>query len=142
MVLEDIEQERRAHDKLHHTLDVLEDCLEDMLVAVLGTACKHNNHPDPRAAGEFIHRTLKLPADTGATPPDGLSEREADVLNLIAWGRSHKEIGTRLGISVKTVEFHRAAALAKLGLYSRTDIVRYALSQCWLAKDADPEHRT
>ena len=68
-----------------------------------------------------------------------LTEREEQVLRLIAWGQSNKEVGTKLGISVKTVESYKATALDKLRLRSRTDILRYALAQKWLSEDADPE---
>ena len=61
-----------------------------------------------------------------------VSEREAEVLRLIAWGHSNKEIAARLDLSVKTVEVHKANAMRKLGITSRIDIVRYALLQGWL----------
>ena len=61
-----------------------------------------------------------------------LSEREAEVLRLIAQGYTNKEIGTRLFISVKTVETYKARSMEKLGLDSRADIVRYALAQGWM----------
>ena len=61
-----------------------------------------------------------------------ISRREEEVLKLIAWGHSNKEIGAKLDISVKTVEAHRANAMRKLDLHSRIDIVRFALTQGWL----------
>jgi DNA-binding NarL/FixJ family response regulator len=61
-----------------------------------------------------------------------LSERETEVLRLIAWGHSNKEIAARMEISVKTVEAHKANALKRLGMRSRIDIVRFALLQGWL----------
>ena len=61
-----------------------------------------------------------------------ISRREEEVLKLIAWGNSNKEIASKLDISVKTVEAHRANAMRKLDLHSRIDIVRFALMQGWL----------
>ena len=61
-----------------------------------------------------------------------ISAREAEVLRLIAWGYSNKEIAARMEISVKTVEAHKANAMARLGMRSRIDIVRFALLQGWL----------
>lgn len=58
---------------------------------------------------------------------DGLTEREREVLKLIADGFSNQEVADRLNISVKTVERHRANILAKLGLHSRTELVKYAI---------------
>ena len=61
-----------------------------------------------------------------------VSERESDVLRLIASGYSNKEIAGRLSLSVKTVEAHKANAMRKLGLTGRIDIVKYAALQGWL----------
>jgi DNA-binding CsgD family transcriptional regulator len=58
---------------------------------------------------------------------DGLTIRQMQVLRLVALGVANKEIGYRLGISVKTVEFHKTAAKRKLRLRSRAEIVRYVL---------------
>jgi DNA-binding NarL/FixJ family response regulator len=68
-----------------------------------------------------------------------LTGREEEVLRLIAWGLSNKEIAAQLGVSVKTVEYHKARSTEKLRLRSRTDILRYALAQGWLQEDQAPE---
>lgn len=62
-------------------------------------------------------------------PPGGLSEREAEVLRLIALGHTNPEIGAQLAISVRTVETHRARIQQKLGVSSRPELVRYALDE-------------
>lgn len=56
-----------------------------------------------------------------------LTHREREVVQLIAEGRINKQIGTRLNISVKTVETHRASAMHKLCLKTTADLVRYAI---------------
>ena len=61
-----------------------------------------------------------------------ISRREEEVLKLIAWGHSNKEIAAKLDISVKTVEAHRANAMRKIDLHSRIHIVRFALLRGWL----------
>jgi len=65
-------------------------------------------------------------------PAAAVSERESEVLRLIASGYSNKEIGARLSLSVKTVEAHKANAMRKLGLTGRIDIVKYAALKGWL----------
>lgn len=60
-------------------------------------------------------------------PPDGLTEREAEVLGLIALGYTNPEIAEKLFLSVRTVETHRANIQHKLGLTTRAELVRYAL---------------
>lgn len=61
-----------------------------------------------------------------------LTDREVEVFRLIAWGYGNKQIAEQLASSVKTVEAHKANSMRKLGLTSRTDIIRYALLQGWL----------
>jgi len=61
-----------------------------------------------------------------------LSDRESEVLRLIALGYSNKEIAARLSLSVKTIEVHKANAMRKLNLTGRIDLVRYAIFQGWL----------
>jgi DNA-binding NarL/FixJ family response regulator len=67
--------------------------------------------------------------EVASTP---VSERETDVLRLIAMGHSNKEVAARLKISVKTVEVHKANAMKKLGLTGRVDLIRYGVLQGWL----------
>jgi len=61
-----------------------------------------------------------------------LSQREGEVLRLTAQGFSNKEIAARLEISTKTVETHKARALEKLGIRTRSEIVRYGVEHGWL----------
>jgi len=87
---------------------------------------------DPAAArrldGLITRPTAK---GSGKDKPD-LTPRETEVLRLIAWGFSNKEIAAKLGITVKTVETHRARSMEKLDLQSRAAIVRLAIDQGWL----------
>lgn len=64
-----------------------------------------------------------------------LSEREEDVLRLIAQGFTTKEIAARLDLSSKTVDTYKARAMEKLGLDSRVALVRYAVLHGWLNAD-------
>jgi two-component system, NarL family, response regulator NreC len=72
------------------------------------------------------------PPVPGPEPTTPLSPRETEVLRLIAWGNTNKEIAARLDLSVKTVEAHKANGMRKLNMRGRIDIVRYALLQGWL----------
>jgi two-component system response regulator NreC len=84
-----------------------------------------------RVTAEFLGRDGKKLNQGGVTP----SERESEVLRLIAAGYSNKEIATRVTLSVKTVEAHKANAMRKLGLSGRIEIVKYAILQGWLKDD-------
>lgn len=78
----------------------------------------------PRLAGELLgHRP---PA------PEPLSEREKEVLRLIARGNSNKEIGDTLCISVRTVEGHRASILKKLKLKNTAELVTHAIQKGYI----------
>jgi len=61
-----------------------------------------------------------------------LSAREAEVLQLAAAGYTGKEMSSRLRVSVKTIEAYKARAMAKLGLDTRSELVRYAILKGWL----------
>ena len=63
----------------------------------------------------------------GRDPYDELTDRERDVLKLVAEGHSTQEIASMLTISLKTVEGHRTSLMAKLGIHNRIDLVKYAM---------------
>lgn len=91
------------------------------------------------AAGE-TYLNPRLGARLAATPvqdeaPDDLSEREVDVLRLIALGHTNAEIGEQLFLSVRTVETHRAHIQQKLRRSSRAELVRYAIDRGLLSQD-------
>jgi two-component system response regulator NreC len=75
---------------------------------------------------ELGARMAAAPA-TPVGPPGDLTEREVDVLRLIALGHTNNEIAEQLYLSVRTVETHRAHIQQKLGLSTRAELVRYAL---------------
>jgi two-component system, NarL family, response regulator NreC len=61
-----------------------------------------------------------------------ITDRETEVLRLMALGHSNKDIAAALDVSVKTVEVHKANAMRKLGLQGRIDVVKFALLRGWL----------
>jgi DNA-binding NarL/FixJ family response regulator len=78
------------------------------------------------SVSDFVMRSLAK--DGGpAEAPERLSPREREVVQLIAEGKSNKEVATKLDISVKTVETHRKHIMSKLELHSVSDLVRYAI---------------
>jgi len=79
-------------------------------------------------------RAAKSPdaaANDGRRSPH-VSEREKQVLRMMAAGHSNKEIADALGITVKTVEVHKANAMRKLKLRGRVDVVRFAILHGWM----------
>jgi DNA-binding NarL/FixJ family response regulator len=63
----------------------------------------------------------------GTPGPGHLTPRQREVLQLVAEGKSNKEIGTMLGMSAKTAETHRTHIMARLDLHTMTELVRYAI---------------
>lgn len=84
---------------------------------------------DPEVAREAVEEMGKPPARRGANSYDELTDREKQVLKLVAEGMSNKEVAAALGISVKTAMSHREHVMLKLDLHNRTDLVRFALQQ-------------
>lgn len=111
---------------------VLKRSAGDELMLAISTVAKGGVHFEAALAGKALARQMAgtlAGTDPGSTE---LSEREAEVLRMLAWGYSNKEIASKLGLSVKTVETYRLRIGGKLGLRSRTEMVQYALRQGWL----------
>jgi two-component system response regulator NreC len=110
---------------------VLKQSPSSELMIAIRAAVGGQQYLDP--ALRDAHLRLGRGRALGEQPGKGLlSAREEQVLKRVAWGYSNKEIAAEFGISVKTVEIHKANATRRLGLGSRIDIVRFALLQGWL----------
>ena len=102
------------------------------LLQAIRAAAAGGQHLDSALTSRITAAFLGKQSKPKAQPSASITEREAEVLQLIASGYSNKEIGARLDLSVKTVEAHKANAMRKLDLTGRIDIVNYALLQGWL----------
>ncbi len=100
---------------------VLKEAIDEELVAAILAVADGGTHVSTAVA-----TALKKPRDH-AGPPDGLTEREAEVLRMIALGHTNAEIAAELSLSVRTVESHRKHVQQKLGLTTRPELIRYAL---------------
>ena len=114
---------------------VLKRSAADELIHAIRTVAAGGIYLDPRLAGKLVSIYVDYRSIAEPNHPGELTEREAEVVRLIAMGHSNKEIAARLSISVKTVETHKARSLEKLDLHSRADLVRYALQRGWLKYD-------
>jgi len=104
----------------------------DDLVRAIHSVAAGGTYLDPAIAGKLVgggQNAARAQGDNGVE----LSERETDVLRLIASGHSNKEISARLAISVKTIETYKARAMEKLGFKTRVDVVRFAAGKGWLS---------
>jgi len=110
---------------------VLKRAAADQLIQAIHVVAANDRYIDPTFAGKVMSSFMR-PVAKQAGEGSELSEREAEVLRLTAWGFGNKEIATQLDISVKTVETYKARLAEKLNLTSRTEIVRYAVRHGWL----------
>jgi two-component system, NarL family, response regulator NreC len=110
---------------------VLKEAADTELVAAVQAAVGGLRYLNPQLGG-----LLATAPDAPPGPPDGLTEREADVLRLVALGHTNAEISDQLYLSVRTVESHRAHIQQKTGRTTRAELVAYAREHDLL--DADP----
>lgn len=101
---------------------VLKDAADGELAQAVRAAAGGGTYLNPSLGARLA---AEPPAPTG--PPDDLTEREVEVLRLIALGHTNAEIAGQLYLSVRTVESHRAHIQQKLRRSTRAELVRYAL---------------
>ena len=101
---------------------VLKEAAEQDLVEAVRLASLGRTYLHPRVGAK-----LAAAPPEASGPPGGLTEREAEILRLVALGHTNSEIGRQLFLSVRTVESHRAHIQQKLRRTSRAELVRYAL---------------
>lgn len=103
-----------------------------VLLQAIRAVAAGGTYLDPVVAGALVSRFVRQRPTAAEAATGELSEREAEVVRLVALGHTNKEIATQLSISVKTVETYKARAMEKLGLHSRAALVRYAVGRGWL----------
>jgi two-component system response regulator NreC len=101
---------------------VLKEAADDELVEAVRNAAAGESYLNPRLGA-------RIASEPPPGPPDDLSEREVEVLRLIALGHTNAEIAEQLYLSVRTVETHRSHIQQKLTLTTRAELVRYALDR-------------
>jgi two-component system response regulator NreC len=108
---------------------VLKRMLGSELASAIRSAARGGLVLDPQVAAEAMQT---VPEERGAGGEDLyelLTDREKQVLRLVALGESNKEVADALGISVKTAMSHREHLMEKLGLRNRTDLIKFAIKK-------------
>jgi two-component system response regulator NreC len=103
------------------TAYVLKEAADEELVQAIHAAGEGRTYVNPSLGAKL--------ATMPSGPPGGLTERETDILRLIALGHTNPEIAEQLFLSVRTVETHRAHIQRKLGRHTRAELVRFALDE-------------
>lgn len=122
---------------MHDSEDVVEDILfagargyllkadaNDHLIAAVQALARHEAYISGKLSASLLDTLLER---RKRGKRDVLTLRERDVVQLIAEGNTNKAVSTKLGVSLKTIETHRASAMRKLGLHTTADLVRYAV---------------
>ena len=120
------------HTEEHYILEALragvKGCVSktqapEHLLQAIREVCRGGVYLSPSVSGVVVQGYL---ANT-ETPYDPLTDRERQVLQLIAEGKTTKEVAVILGVSVKTAESHRSSLMGKLDIHSTAEVVRYAI---------------
>jgi DNA-binding NarL/FixJ family response regulator len=96
------------------------------IVAAIEALSEHKPYFTWRVSKIMLDAYL-LRSEVGTKTRPALTAREREIVQLLAEGRSNKAVSAVLGISVKTIETHRAAIMRKLGIGSIAELVRYAI---------------
>ena len=106
---------------------LLKNCQPDELIEAI-FAVRHNEvYISSKIMGTVIGDYRKFLLQENESPDVLLTEREREVLQLIAEGKNTKQIASDLSVSVKTIETHRQNLMHKLDIYSVQDLVKYAI---------------
>jgi DNA-binding NarL/FixJ family response regulator len=108
---------------------VLKDSSADDLVRAVREVVAGRRYLSAPLSERAIEVYMQKAQETTVDPYEKLTNREREVLHLVAEGHSSTEIAERLSISSRTVETHRANMMRKLDLHSQTDLIRYALKR-------------
>jgi len=106
---------------------LLKDVTPDDLVEAIRAAARGENRLHPDVTRKLMEQVSKPSSSREEPDLPGITEREMDVIRLVAEGRSNQEIASQLVISEKTVKTHMSNILSKLGLEDRTQLAIYAI---------------
>lgn len=114
---------------------VLKKAADAELISAVRAVMRGEMYVHPSLTRALVEELLPPAASNSSGDPwDALSEREQEVLKLVARGHTSAEIGERLSLSAKTVETYRARGMDKLGLRSRAALVQFALAHNLLSE--------
>ena len=105
---------------------VLKHSAPEELLTAIRAALAGKTYITPAVAGELLQEMRQDP-EAARDPLTALTPRQREVLQLVAEGRSAKEIASRLSISARTAEFHKYKLMETLGLHNNSELTRFAI---------------
>jgi|SRR5215510_1911681 len=109
---------------------ILKDSARQTLMQAIRTVCRGEMWMDPRMSGVLVEELARMGSEgEGGAPRNdsGLTDRELEIVRLVASGCKNKEVGATLAISERTVKTHLTNIFQKLGVRDRVGLVMYAL---------------
>jgi len=107
---------------------VLKQCLFDELLEAIQVVHQGGRYLGPEVTGAVVSNYIQLLSESNDSPLGTLSEREREVLQLIAEGKSTKQIAIDLHVSTKAIESNRRKIMEKLNSHSIAELVKYAIA--------------
>ena len=108
---------------------ILKECLFDELVQAIQTVAAGGRYLSPRIADVVVEDYVKRLSTTSDSPLSALTGREREVLQLVAEGKSTKQIALELHVSTKTIEANRRQIMEKLKVHSVAELTKYAVRE-------------
>ena len=137
--LNGVEATRQIHSKRRYVADmlsagaagyILKECLFDELLQAIQAVTAGGRYLSPRIIGVVVNDYVnRLSSAAGDLPPVTLTSREREVLQLVAEGKSTKQIALELHVSTKTIEANRRQIMDKLNLNSVAELTKYAIRE-------------
>ena len=108
---------------------ILKECLFDELVQAIETVAAGGRYLSPRIADVVVEDYVKRLSTTSDSPLSALTGREREVLQLVAEGKTTKQIALELHVSTKTIEANRRQIMEKLKVHSVAELTKYAVRE-------------
>jgi DNA-binding NarL/FixJ family response regulator len=108
---------------------ILKECLFDELVAAIKAVAAGGRYLSPRITDVVVSDYVKRLSASADSPFEALKDREREVLQLVAEGKSTKQIALELHVSVKTIEANRRQIMDKLNIHSIAELTKYAVRE-------------
>ena len=108
---------------------LLKDCAFDELIQAIRVVFRDKTYLSPAVTGVVVDDYLHKLTNTGSSSQKTLTERESEILQLVAEGNSTKQTALKLHISTKTVETHRRQIMNKLDIFTVAELTKYAIKQ-------------
>ena len=108
---------------------ILKECLFDELVAAIKAVATGGRYLSPRITDVVVSDYVKRLSASADSPFEALKAREREVLQLVAEGKSTKQIALELHVSIKTIEANRRQIMDKLNIHSIAELTKYAVRE-------------